>query len=396
MTNMFATTNVAFQGNRSMQILLENQGNNSSIAQYDQYGIPDSTLYVTPGAFYSFGGWLKSGGISQPSEHWLTWISTKTGYDTNNRPALPWPYYFTPHLLAGTNPTPWTYLNRTFQLPLGFPNVEIGHTYTINAPGSGSLYLDNIFFRQIPAPASTNWTTWIPFGSSWRYFTNTPSANWSAPGFNDAGWLTGTAKFGAGSGPTNIATRVPQLRPAYYFRKNFVLAAPDTQELLLSATCTDDSGVALYPPRIFLNGTEIVCPLEIVTAQGNETRYFDLLPFAGLLKAGTNTIAVQLNNYWADWDDVAFDLSLKAIPYRPAFPRLTAAGVAGNSTFLSTETSAGTIWQLQSCDGWNAPWQAMLNFTNATGTNQVFQDTGQNSRLLPAKVNARYYRLVPY
>ena len=40
--------------------------------------------------------------------------------------------------VAGTAPTDWTYVNRTFQLPAGFPNIELGHSYSIAAPGSGS------------------------------------------------------------------------------------------------------------------------------------------------------------------------------------------------------------------------------------------------------------------
>src|SRR5205807_1396723 len=58
MTNMTASGAVAHQGRKSMEIRLENQGNNSSIAQFDQYGIPDSTIYVTPGNFYSFGAYF--------------------------------------------------------------------------------------------------------------------------------------------------------------------------------------------------------------------------------------------------------------------------------------------------------------------------------------------------
>lgn len=316
MTNMTVSTNVAFQGQRSMEIVLQNNGNDSSISQFSQYGIPDSTIYVTPGAFYSYGCWFKSGGVSQPSEHWLQWISSKTGYNTKNRPPLPFPYYFTPHFVAGTEPTDWTYVNRTFKLPLGFPNIELGHSYSIAAPGSGSVYIDNVFFRPIPAPTAANWTICVPFGSSWRYFTNAPPPNWYASGFDDSAWPVGTAKFGAGTGPTNIVTRVPQYCPAYYFRKQFVLASADVEELLLSATCTDDSGSAPYPIRVFLNGSEINSRIETVTAQGNETRYFDLIPFASLLQSGTNTIAVLVSNYWSTWDDVAFDVSLKAILYR--------------------------------------------------------------------------------
>jgi hypothetical protein len=317
MTNMTVSTNAAFQGQRSMEIVLPNNGNNSSISQFSQYGIPDSTIYVTPGAFYSYGCWFKSGGISQPSEHWLQWISSKTAYNTKNRPSLPFPNYFTPHFVAGSDPTDWTYVNRTFKLPAGFPNIELGHSYSIAAPGSGSVYIDNVFFRPIPAPTATNWTTCVPFGSTWHYFTNTPPPNWFASDFDDSAWPIGTAKFGAGTGPTNIVTRVPQHCPAYYFRKQFVLASADFEELLLSATCTDDSGSAPYPIRVFLNGSEVNSRIETVTAQGNETRYFDLIPFASLLQSGTNTIAVLVSNYWSTWDDVAFDVSLKAIPYHP-------------------------------------------------------------------------------
>ena len=397
MTNMVAGTNIAFQGRQSMQVLLQNQGSDNSIGQYNQYGIPDSTLYVTPGAFYSFGGYFKSTGISQPSEHWLEWTSSKTGYDTNTRPALPWPYYFTTHFVAGTAATDWTYVNRTFQLPAGFPNLELAHRFTIAAPGSGSLYMDNIFFRQIPAPTATNWTTWVPFGSTWRYFTNTPPTNWFASNFNDSSWPIGTAKFGAGSGPTNIITHLPQLRPAYYFRKKFVAASADIEEFLLSATCTDDSGSALYPIRVFLNGAEVKSTIETVTSQGNETRYFDLTPFAPMIQAGTNTIAVMVTNYWSSWDDVAFDISLKAVPYHPIVPKLVFQRVPPGSPGLSVETPTGSIWQLQSSDSLSgAHWQPMQTFTNNAGGVQSFIDTGQNGRLAPTAVHSRFYRLVPY
>src|SRR5262249_392027 len=112
MTNMTVCTNVAFCGQRSMEIVLQNNGNDASIAQFSQYGIPDSTIYVTPGAFYSYGCWFKSGGISQPSEHWLQWTSTKTGYNTKKRPPLPFPNYFTPHFVACTDPSHWRYVHR--------------------------------------------------------------------------------------------------------------------------------------------------------------------------------------------------------------------------------------------------------------------------------------------
>jgi hypothetical protein len=397
MTNMVASTNVAFQGRRSMRVDFQNQTGGGSIAQFNQYGIPDSTLYVTPAAFYSFGGYFKSGGISQPSEHWFFWASTRNGYDTNARPALPWPNYFTPHFKAGTAPTSWTFVNRTFQLPAGFFNVELGHGFSLSARGSGSIFMDNVFFRQIPSPTATNWISWVPFGSTWRYHTTTPPTNWSSFDFNDAVWASGTAKFGAGSGPTNTSTRLPQQCPAYYFRKKFVADSAALEELLLSATCTDDSAAATYPIRLFLNGTEVKASIETVTGQGNEVRYFDLTPFAYLVHSGTNSIAVQVGNYWSSWDDVAFDVSLKAVLASAPKPRLTVCNNLPGGMQLLAETPVGTVWQIQSSDSILSPnWRFVQSFTNRDGSVQTFRDNGQNGRGTPAEISARFYRLMPF
>ncbi|HWX20449.1 MAG TPA: hypothetical protein VN578_11165 [Candidatus Binatia bacterium] len=393
-TNMTVSTNVAFQGQRSMQIVLLNQGNSSTIAQYNQYGIPDSTVYVTPGAFYSYGGWFKSTGISQPSEHWLEWSSTLTGYDTNTRPILPYPFYFTPHFVIGTTQADWTYENRTFQLPAGFPNIELRHRYTIAAPGSGSLYLDNLFFRQIPSPSSSPWTSLLPFGAQWRYSLTPPLGNWTGTNFNDTAWLLGTAKLGAGSGPTNLITILPQLLPSYYFRTRFVAPTADVEELLLAATCTD-----VIPLRVWLNGTEIKSTIDAVTVQGNETRYFDLTPFATLLQPGINTLAVQLSNTWgSDYDDIAFDVSLSAVAaVHPAALRLALACPPLATPQLTVTTPAGSLWQIQSCDGLSrGNWQLMQTFTNLAGGAQSFLDTGQNGRSPPSAVRSRLYRVLPY
>src|ERR1043166_8596328 len=51
------------------------------------------------------------------------------------------------------------------QCPIGFPNVQLRHRYTIASPGSGSIYLDDFFFRPLPDANSTNWNVWLPFGS---------------------------------------------------------------------------------------------------------------------------------------------------------------------------------------------------------------------------------------
>ncbi|HWC59569.1 MAG TPA: hypothetical protein VHC44_07725, partial [Verrucomicrobiae bacterium] len=402
-------TNVAYQGKKSMQITLLNQNSGASISQYNQYGTPYSSLPVTPGTLYSFGGFFKSGGLSQPSQHWLQWTSTKTAANTNDRPTLPYPYYFTPQFSIGTTNTDWTYANRTFVMPAGFPNVELSHWYSVTSAVSGTIYLDNIFFRALPAPNSAAWTELIPFGSPWRYSANTPPANWFAPDFVDLAWPLGTAKFGAGSGPANVVTTLPQRQPVYYFRRNFVVGLQPCEELLLSATCTD----AGNPPDIYLNGTRLnTTGIDIVSNPGNEVRYYDLTPFADLLHPGVNTIAVALKNVWAsDWDDIAFDMDLKAVTgIANASPALmistqliqanggvNGGGSAGVVPQFSLNISAppNTVWRVESADSLEGPWQLVDVVSNPVNGISTVIDTGQNGRQPPSGASTRFYRLVP-
>ncbi len=396
LTNMLATSDAAHQGRHSMQIRLQNKPKNSTIAQFCQYGIPDGSIPVTPGKMYSFGGWIGSPGLSQASEQWFEWASGKTAYDTNNRPSLPYPNYFTPHFVMGTTPTNWMYLNRTFIMPAGFPNIDLRHRYTVPAPASGSVFLDDIFFRQLPAPGATNWVEWLPFGSTWRYHTAPAQTGWFAPGFDDSSWPLGLAKFGAGDGPNNITTRLPQNKSAYFFRTEFVVDSPSVEEFLLSATCTDDYGGSICPLRMWINGTEIISSgIETVTGQGNQVRYFDLLPFVDLVQPGTNSIAIRLGNiYQSTWDDVAFDISLRVIPDQRAQPaRLTVVN-AQNQLNMFAETPPQTIWWLENCPGLSGSWQKLTCFTNSTGAPQLLL------RLQPENVSGSlrsgFYRLAPY
>jgi hypothetical protein len=278
-------------------------------------------------------------------------------------------------------------------MPAGFPNIELRHRYTIAAPGSGSLYLDNLFFRQLPAPAGTNWSALVPFGSSWRYTVAAPRPNWFAAGFDDSTWLQGNAKFGAGSGPTIVVTVLPPLLPNYFFRKKFVLSNTNIEEFLFAAICTD-----VTPLRVFINGTEVKSSIDTVTLAGNETRYFDLTPFTSLLQPGTNTVAVQLPNTWGtDYDNIAFDVSLRAVVYRPNLPALKLQRPTSSPPTLTVEAPAGTVWQLQSSDGLSPPgWQLMQVLTNPAAGMQSLQDTGQNGRKPPTSVRCRVYRLMPY
>ena len=396
--NMRGNTNVFRDGRQSMEIKLENSGNNSSIAQYNQYGIPGVSIPVIEGGFYSMGCFFKSGGISQPSEHWLEWSSTKTADNTNNRPNLPWPDYFTPHFKIGTAATGWIYANRVFTLPLGFPNLELRHRFTIAAPGSGSIFLDDVFLRQLPAPADSVWINLVPFRGLWRYSVDSPPGDWTSASFDDSSWPEGFGKFGAGA-TSNIVTRLPQRRSAYYFRRSFAVTNTELEEFLLGATCTDDYAGINYPLQVYLNGTGIpASAIELGTGQGNITRYFDLLPFIESLHRGTNIIAVAIGNgYASDWDDIAFDASLKVIPSRVSRQGIRALEKQSTSVRIGFDAPPGTIWRLQSCDRLSpANWQTFEIFTNTTSGTVYMSDFGQGGRTAPSVPSARFYRVQPY
>jgi hypothetical protein len=395
-TNMIGSSN-AFQGRKSMQIVLNNQTTTDGINQYVVYGTPRSYIPVTAGTLYSFGGFIQSSGLTALTTNWFEWTSSPTGDDHNARPTFPYPNYFTPQLAVGPTATPWTYLNRVFTMPAGFPNVEIRHRFQSSVPASGSLYIDNLFFRSLPALADPHWNTLLPFNSVWKFSSTIPVGAWYSTNFADATWALGTAKFGAGSGPTNIVTTLPTSRPSYYFRKTLTLIDPYFEELLLAAHCTDDFGGTTYPLRLWINGQEIVTSgINAVSSDGNDTKYFDLTLFQNHLAAGTNTIAVQLNNAWAStWDNISFDMSLLGIPSLANAIELGSVQRTSTNVLLQIFAPAGTSLRVESRDGISAPWQLVGNVV-ATSPVTTVADNGQNGRIAPAAATSRYYRVIGY
>jgi hypothetical protein len=398
-TNMIASTNVAYEGLQSMEILLNTNGDDGTISQFNEYGIPDSVLPVTPGTLYSFGGFMCSGGLTEPMQQWFEWSSSPTALDTNQPPARLYPYYYTPYFNAGTAPTGWVYANQTVTMPSGFSCVDFWHRYTVNNLVSGSIFLDNLFFRPLPNPAAGEWTEVLQFGSTWKYSFVTPSGNWYSPSYSDALWLQGQAKFGAGSGPQNIQTILLPLLPAYYFRTTFNIPSTNLGELLLSATCTQNS--AGQSMQVYLNGQLVpATDIAAVSQQGNQVLYFDLAPFINLLKTGPNLIAAVLyNTPELGYNDIAFDLDLKVIgaPVANGFAQIVSVTPGFNEVTLAVRAPGNSIWAAQSTESLANPqnWQLVQSFTNAVPTTVTIEDTGQNGRKAPALVSARYYRVVP-
>jgi hypothetical protein len=280
-------------------------------------------------------------------------------------------------------------------MPVGFPNVELRHRMQMAGAASGALYLDDVFFRALPPLTDPHWNVVLPLKSSWRYSSAVPTGVWYATNFADTAWSAGVAKFGAGSGPTNIVTTVPPSMPSYYFRKTFTVNDPLFEELLLQANCTDDFGGRTYPLRVWLNGKEIVTSgIDAVSSDGNETKYYDLTLFQHLLVPGTNTIAVQLNNVWAaTWDNVSFDVGLIGVPSLFNAIELLSVQRTLTNALLQISAPVGTSLRIESRDSSGGQWQ-FAGSLSATAPVVTFSDTGQNGRLSPVQVSSRYYRVI--
>jgi hypothetical protein len=393
--NMTGCGEDPYQGLQCMRIRLEDHGNNSSIKQSNQYGTPEAAIPVTAGKFYSFGGFIRSGGLSSSSAHWFEWNTSRAGDNVSQIPPLPWPLYFTPPVEFGTEASPWVYVNRVFTMPGGFPNIELRHRYTISQPGTGSIYMDNVFFRELPPAADARWKELIPLGSDWKYMSASPPPGWMEPDFDDADWQAAPAKFGGGTGPKAVSTRLPIRQPAYYFRRTFTAPDLPIDELLLGATATDHHQGRGYPLTVYLNGVELITSgIDVVSGDGNSKRFFDLFPFAGLVKPGENTLAVMVRNAWAaDWDNVAFDLSLRAMlaPHQQEqIPVLKSVSPQPDgSVLLHLSGPVGTVWTVEFSEAsWLSEWHVLDSVAIESLEGVIVRHPGPST-------GARLYRVKP-
>ncbi len=320
--DMIKTSDQAYQGDAAMRIHLDNKDDNSSISQWNQYGIIDAQIPVTPGQIYSYGAFIKTN-LNQNSEHFIEWSSTynRTRHDPTNDPIpLPqFPFYFSTHLVTPPGASEWLYTNRVFTVQPGITAVSNRHRFYIDGnSATGDVYLDNLFFRKV-GTESPEAQTLLPFESNWRYLDGIPASNWYTTAFNDNNWPVGQAKFGNGSGPDNINTYLPRYRDQFYFRNSFTLDE-DLVELIAYAKATTGPNGGPGIKEIYLNGQHI--PIQdpgLTDNPGNDVRMLDLTPFIPLLTAGQNTIAIKLENEYQanNWDDLAFDFQLKGIALVP-------------------------------------------------------------------------------
>ncbi len=153
----------------------------------------------------------------------------------------------------------------------------------------------------------------IPINSAWQYVDDASSA--------PQGWLDGMADSSTGVAPLGfgenfLATEVASGNTTYYFTRNFHVEDPAAINELTLGLQADDGAV------VYINGQEVHrfnMPNGVinhlteattwVSGKDEKTLVETVIP-AGMLVAGSNTVAVELHNVWAGNNDLIFDLSL--------------------------------------------------------------------------------------
>ncbi|MBI4602951.1 MAG: lamin tail domain-containing protein [Planctomycetes bacterium] len=166
-------------------------------------------------------------------------------------------------------------------------------------------------------------------GDVWRYFKgrSEPSGgtlDWTAAGFDDAGWSSGATSIGYGDG--DDATVLTDMQNAYstvYLRTAFEVADASAVTVLEFLMDFDDGFVA------FLNGVEIARQnagaagtypaFDAVASADHEagTPYLLEVPVSGILVTGTNLLAVQGLNVLASSTDLTVAPELRTVDETP-------------------------------------------------------------------------------
>lgn len=213
---------------------------------------------------------------------------------------------------------------------------------------------DDIQF-QLSRPLDS--VTFVAKGSAWRYLDDNSNqgTEWRAETFNHSTWKEGPARLGfSNSGEDGEVTRINggpsgARYTTTYFRRTFnVPSVAGLRDLTVSIQ-RDDGGV------VYLNGQEIMrenLPAGTITSStfantaigGADEQAWIARPVSPtLLKAGLNTLAVEMHQNNAGSSDLGFDLELVgSVSSQNAVP-IVNAGPDLNITLPSAADLAGSV-----------------------------------------------------
>lgn len=143
----------------------------------------------------------------------------------------------------------------------------------------------------------------IPKKARWHYLAGShPTKNWTTVNFNPSKWELGRAGFGYGDGDDTTIINMRDKFTTIYIRRAFELEKTSDAQNLWLAISYDDAFI------LYLNGHETIRN-GVRNGRGknatgiaqhdalNTFEYFDLSPYAHLLKPGKNIISIEGHNH---------------------------------------------------------------------------------------------------
>lgn len=201
----------------------------------------------------------------------------------------------------------------------GEANWEIPDGVDLWDPPTGALL--RLPFGQDGAPAPVS-TPLVSFGATWGYHDGpaVPGTGWEQFDYDHSGWPTGRAPLGYGdegqATEISFGGKEKQKHMTAYFRHRFEVA-PEAAGAAARLRWRRDDGLVIY-----LNGKEVArdnlpsgslsadTPAKSGTNASQETAVHTLKLPAGLLREGTNVLAVEVHQVKATSSDLTFDLEL--------------------------------------------------------------------------------------
>ncbi|MFM7061411.1 MAG: fibrinogen-like YCDxxxxGGGW domain-containing protein [Actinomycetes bacterium] len=200
------------------------------------------------------------------------------------------------------------------------------------------------------APPPPVISTIIPSGSTWSYRADGQNlgTGWRERTTDTSAWTTGPAQFGWGG--KGEVTAIPKGPITSYYVKHIDVADPGAFRTVTLSMRVDDGAV------VFINGVEAVranMPSGRITANtvassyvsgGSESRWIDYAIPASLLRAGDNSIAVEVHQADINNGDAIFDValvgrgSIEAVA--PTTPVVTVADTGISTVALTWTASA--------------------------------------------------------
>lgn len=233
----------------------------------------------------------------------------------------------------------------------------------------------------VPAPATWQYFEQINRGQN---YPDTSAARWYSPAYNPAAptygqWKSGPSPFAQGAidafvgRPTTPLAGTAAQRTTYLFRSTFELQDYhlDAASGTISAIC-DDGCIA------YLNGTEVfrlnmpsgtVTPDTFAPSVGGELTYTSsvVAMTPGLLRTGSNTLAVEVHNNALTSSDLGFDMTFSLdvfpppvdVPHPLALSAISAKhdpaiGVGANYRFFNRNGGSGFHGVAINADGQTA------------------------------------------